>query len=264
MNNGKISDFMQNIEKIHTFIKGISNKEKNVVIYQPHRSLPDFLCKFKIKVGIDNCKEIILQEETRLELGGVTKKSFSLVYPISELKSLNYINDRRITLIGPEIREISTSSIDFGMFILIGGKNISENDWASLRQFNFISSGIEGFSIRSVPRRFWCRINSKVIQNDFSFEFLGNAIFYLYTHKFKNLIEKIEIIFIVSYPDVIDQFIETTSEIFSYLNTKWKNKIDDWKKRVDCDYDWACDLCPYREECYNVKQVLSERERIGN
>ncbi len=262
--NKKIIDYKQNIEKIRDFIKTESRNEKKVTIYNQQSSLSDFLSRFDIKVELDNCKEIILQEETQLELGGVNKKSYSLVYPVSELKSLNYINNRRITLIGPEIREISAPSIDFSMFILIGGKNISENDWASLKQFNFISSGIEGFSIRSVPRRFWCRINSTVIQNNFSLEFLGNAIFYLYTQKFKNLIEKIEIIFIMSYPDLINQFIETTSEISSYLSTKWKNKIDDWKKRVDCDYDWACDLCPYREECYNVKQVLSERERIGN
>jgi CO dehydrogenase/acetyl-CoA synthase beta subunit len=245
-------------------VKGKSLEGKKMFIYPPQPSLPDFLSKFKIKIEMDNCKEIILQEETQLELGGATKKSFSLVYPISELESLDYINDRRITLIGPEIREISLPSIDFGMFILIGGKKISENDWASLRQFSFISNGIEGFSIRSVPRRFWCRINSQVIQNNFSFEFLGNAIFYLYTQKFKNLIEKIEIIFIVSYPDLIDQFIKTASGITSYLNAKWKNRIYDWKKKVDCDYDWACNICPYRDKCQNVKEVLIEREKIGN
>ncbi|MHA1932636.1 MAG: hypothetical protein ACW96X_08870 [Promethearchaeota archaeon] len=206
----------------------------------------------------------MLQEETRLELGGASKKSFSMVYPISELESLNFIKNRRITLIGPEIKEISTPSVDFGMFILIGGKRISENDWTSLRQFNFISNGIEGFLIRSVPRRFWCRLNSKIIQNEFSFEFLGNAIFYLYTQKFKNLIENIEILFIVSYPNLIDQFIKITSDISTDINKKWKSKIDKWKKNLDCEYDWGCEICPYREECYNIKEVLVERERIGN
>ena len=180
------------------------------------------------------------------------------------MESLNFIKNRRITLIGPEIKEISTHSVDFGMFILIGGKKISENDWTSLRQFNFISNSIEGFLIRSVPRRFWCRLNSKIIQNNFSFKFLGNAIFYLYTQKFKNLIEYIEILFIVSYPNLIDQFIKTTSDISADINKKWKSKIDKWKKNIDCDYDWGCEICPYREECYNIKEVLVERERIGN
>ncbi len=43
-----------------------------------------------------------------------------------------------------------------------------------------------------------------------------------------------------------------------------KKKVDKWKKKIDCDYDWGCEICPYREECYNIKQVLVERERIGN
>ena len=186
------------------------------------------------------------------------------MYPISESDSLKYIKNQRITLIGSEIKEISAPSIDFGMFIIIGGKNISEKDWSSLRHFNFISNGIEGFSIRTIPRRFWCRINSKVIQNNFSFKFLGNAIFYLYTQKFKNLIEYIEMLFIVSYHNLIDQFIKTTSDISTYINKKWKNKIDKWKKNIDCDYDWGCEICPYREQCYDIKQVLVERERVGN
>ena len=40
-------------------------------------------------------------------------------------------------------------------------------------------------------------------------------------------------------------------------------KIDEWRKRIDCEYDWGCEICPYQEECYNIKQVLVERERIG-
>ncbi|MFW9825333.1 MAG: hypothetical protein ACFFE4_20495 [Candidatus Thorarchaeota archaeon] len=205
----------------------------------------------------------MLQEETQLELGGAQNKSFSIIYPILEPDSLRYINNGYITLIGPEIKDISTHSIDFGMCVLIGGMNISEKDWVSLRQFNFISNSIEGFLIRSIPRRFWCRINSKVIQNKFSFEFLGNAIFYLYNQKFKDLVDNIEILFITFYPNLIDQFIETTSEISIDFNKKWKNKIDEWKKRIDCEYDWGCEICPYREECYNIKQVLVEREKIG-
>ncbi|MFX1454961.1 MAG: hypothetical protein ACFFDB_06260 [Promethearchaeota archaeon] len=203
----------------------------------------------------------MLQEETQLELGGATKSSFSLIYPISSSK---YIKNGRITLIGPEIKDISNKSIDFGMFILIGSYSTSEKDWNSLRQFNFISNGIEGFSIRSIPRRFWCRLNSRIIQNNFSFKFLGNAIFYLYSQKFKNLIENMEILFIVSHPDSISNFIKITSGITSEINKKWKSKIDKWKKNIDCEYDWGCEICPYREECYNIKEVLVERERIGN
>ena len=85
----------------------------------------------------------------------------------------------------------------------------------------------------------------------------------MYKEKFKSLIESMEIFFINSYPELIDESIKITSEITTSINEKWLRKIDEWKKRIDCDYDWGCEICPYQEECINIKQVLVEREKIG-
>jgi len=216
----------------------------------------------QIKVELNGYKEIILQEETELELGGINRKSFSLIYPITNPNFKEYIKDGKITLIGPEIKDISESSIDFGMMIFIGGSRIIESDLDSFKQLNFISNGIEGFLIRSIPRKFWCRISAEIIEKDFSFQFLGNVIFYLYKQRFGNLIESMEIFFINSHPNIIDDFIRITSKIRDRINKRWIKKIENWKKRVDCEYDWGCEICPYQEECYDIKQVLVEREKI--
>jgi hypothetical protein len=77
-----------------------------------------------------------------------------------------------------------------------------------------------------------------------------------------DLIESMEIFFVNSYSDVIDNFIEITSKINTLIYEKWLKKIEDWKKRIDCEYDWGCEICPYQEECYEIKQVLVEREKI--
>ena len=139
----------------------------------------------------------------------------------------------------------------------------NEKDYNELKSLNFLSNGIEGFSIRTIPRRFWCRISEEVFKKGFSFEFLTNAIIYLYRQKFKDLIENIEIIIICSYPDSIENFIEISSSITNKYREQFKAKINEWRKRIDCEYDWGCEVCPYQEECYNIKQVLVERERIG-
>ncbi|MFX0044097.1 MAG: hypothetical protein ACFE8L_14375, partial [Candidatus Hodarchaeota archaeon] len=128
---------------------------------------------------------------------------------------------------------------------------------------NFISNGIEGFLIRTIPRKFWCRISTEVIRKNFSFEFLGNAIFCLYKQKFKDLIESMEVFFINSYPNLIDEFMSIISEIIVHINDQWIQKIEQWRKRIDCEYDWGCEICPYQEECYEIKQVLVEREKIN-
>ena len=160
MSNNKI------IENIRTFVDQEGQKGKKITIFKRSSTPSNYFKEFDIKVELDNCKEIILQEETKIELGGESKKSFSIVYPISDLK---YVKDGDIILIGPEIEDISDRNLDFGMFILIGGTRISEKDKDNLRRFNFISNGIEGFMIRTIPRRFWCRISDDVIKKNFSF-----------------------------------------------------------------------------------------------
>ncbi|MFX1279745.1 MAG: hypothetical protein ACFFA3_10035, partial [Promethearchaeota archaeon] len=181
----KIEEIFKNLRQYTNYLdtKGI-----NLRIYKDKLNSKKFPEESLINVKLDNYKEIILQEETKLELGGVNKKSFSLVYPINTSNFSDLLNNNVITSIGPEIKDISDSSIDFGMIILIGGSKITEKDFQSLKRFNFISNGIDGFLIRSIPRRFWCRISSKIIEY-FSFQFLGNAIIYLYKQKFGNLIE---------------------------------------------------------------------------
>ena len=247
------------IERLRDFLLHEHNSEKTLFSYHLKSFKSDPFNDFRIKIGINEHKEIILEEETGLELGGLNKKSFLITFPI---KDSGVIEHGKITLLGREINQISEPNIDFGLMILIGINNPTEKDKEELKQLNFISNGIEGFSIRTIPRRFWCRISKSALQKGFSFEFLGNAIIYLYKRKFKSLVKSIEVIFINSYPSSIEQFIVLSSDILSKVKEKWKKKIDEWRKRIDCDYDWGCEICPYREECYNIKQVLVSREEI--
>ena len=244
------------VQKIRDFLEQEQNSGKSLFSYQSLLSQDNSLINSKIKIGLNEYKEIILEEETGLELGGMNRKSFSMVIPIN---SINLIDHGKITLLGREVNKITEPDIDFGIILLL---ELYDNDEDELRQLNFISNGIEGFSIRTIPRRFWCRISKSALQKGFSFKFLGNAIIYLYKRKFKEVVKSIEVIFINSYPSSIEQFVVLTSDILSKEKEKWKKKFDEWRKRIDCDYDWGCEICPYREECYNVKQVLVSREEI--
>jgi len=253
VNNKKI------IESIKEFVEREVKLEKEVKIYKRNSKPSIFFKNHNIKVDLDKCKEIILSEETKFELGGMNKQSFSLIYPLNEPE---LIEDGKIVLLGKEIRELIEKDLDFGLFILIGGKEITEKHIEDLKRFTFISNGIEGFMVRSVPQKFWCRLSSEIIKKNFSFEFLGNAIMYLYKEKFGNLIEAIEILFINSYEDSIKKFIDITSEIREERNKKWAKKIEEWKKRADCDYEWDCEDCLYIDTCDLVRNVLEEREKI--
>ena len=218
------------IKSIEIFFRKEVQNGKKLQFYEVVLNQLEFFNDFNIKVGLNCCKEIILQEETGLELGGVNKNSFSLIYPSLELAPIQH---GRISLLGHEIIDISDSPIDFGIMIVIKCNQLSQKIWDSMRQFSFISNGIEGFLIRSIPRKFWCRISKDVMKKRFSFKFLGNAITYLYKQRFPKIIQSIEIIFINSYSDSMTKFIEITSEIAQYIKERWLRKIDEWKKRVN-------------------------------
>ncbi|MBY9008561.1 MAG: hypothetical protein KGD74_01685 [Candidatus Lokiarchaeota archaeon] len=247
------------IKQIRDFLEREQKSGKTLFSYRCDSNQINLVTNSRIAIGMDDHKEIILEEETGLELGGVNRKSFSIIFPINDAQLIEH---GKITLLGREINKILDTNIDFGMMLLIGINNGTDKEIDELRHLNFISNSIEGFSIRTIPRRFWCRISTSALKKGFSFESLGNAIISLYKLKFKGLIKSLEVIFINSYQDSIEQFIVHSSDIRSKLKDKWKNKIEEWRKRIDCDYDWGCEICPYREECYNVKQVLVSREEI--
>jgi len=247
------------IQKLRDFLEQEQKSGKTLFSYRCESNQINLVTNSKLKIELNNHKEIILEEETGLELGGMNRKSFSIIFPISDAQLVEH---GKITLLGKETNTIVETSIDFGMMILIGIDNGTDKEIDELIHLNFISNGIEGFSIRTIPRRFWCRISTSALKKGFSFEFLGKAIISLYQQKFKGLIKSIEVIFINSYQDSIDQFILHSASIHSKLKEKWKKKIDEWRKRIDCDYDWGCEICPYREECFKIKQVLVSREEI--
>jgi CO dehydrogenase/acetyl-CoA synthase beta subunit len=249
-------------KRLRSYTDSLVQDGVELSLYEKKIDFDNYLESFQINVELNKHKAIILQDETGLELGGINKKSFSLVYPINSSKFKDYLRNGQITLIGPEIEKIVDSSVNFGMIIFIGGCRITENVINSLKHFNFVSNGIEGFLIRSIPRKFWCRISSKIIKRGFSFQLLGNAFFYLYEQKYGNLIESMEILFINTYSNIIDEYLSLSSKLRDHMNESWIRKIENWSKRIDCEYDWGCEMCPYQEECYEIKQVLIEREKI--
>jgi CO dehydrogenase/acetyl-CoA synthase beta subunit len=252
MSNEKI------VSDIQDFIR--SQKEKNIEIhfYQESKNFIETFQNRNIGVKLGVYKEVILQEETGLELGGMNKKSFLLIYPIDET---NLINDGKITIIGPEIKSIHELDIHFGVLLLINAKSSSNEQIKSLSSFTFISDSIEGFSIRSIPRRFWSRISRNVLKKEFSFHFLANAILYLYRMQFNDIIKGMEILIISSHLDSVDKFLSVSKDLINNLKEKWLKKLDNWKKRIDCDYDWGCEICPYQVECFEIKKVLIARNK---
>lgn len=247
------------LSRIIEFFESQSKSSLPLRFFEIDESTDDFLKNMTIDIQLEKNKDIVLKEELGIELGGIEQTSYSLIYPTNEK-----LDDNRdfIYLLGEEINEIDSFSINFGLFILIQLDDLEDTLFDNLRHFSFISDSIEGFSTRSIPRRFWCRINDKAVKNGFSFEFLGKAIIYLYKKKYGEYINSIKIFMMNSDKKSLEDLLNLISDMKTKINKRWKNKIDNWKKRIDCDYSWACEICPFLKACKNIQQILEERKKI--
>jgi len=72
----KIELFEEFLDGLRNHINSESQKGKKVFIYEENPNPPKLFEKLSIKVELDKYKEIILQEETKLELGGINKSHF--------------------------------------------------------------------------------------------------------------------------------------------------------------------------------------------
>lgn len=256
------------LRKIEDFLIIEHDQGKKLQTFHRIENSDLYFHDLNIGVQLDAYKDIILREETAFELGGKDKSSFKFVYALKTSQEgkndFKLINDYDFFLLGPEVDEISLSQVDFGIFILLFLQQDDIKEKLHLRNLNFISNSIEGFNIRSVPRRFWCKIHSQLLEKEFSFEILANAIHYLYLEKFDEIVHSTKIIIINSYPDSIEKFSHILSELKQEEKKKWSSKIKEWKENVGCDYDWSCEICPYRDQCDKIKVLLDTRQKYIN
>jgi CO dehydrogenase/acetyl-CoA synthase beta subunit len=258
------------LQKLENFLSKEFKNGNRIRTFSRKKNIPHHFRNLNIGLAFGENRDIILKEETGLELGGRNQTSFKYVYPLQISQGLRnsfkLLRENDIILLGPEISELKSNKIDFGIFVMVDLRKTEFEQNQEIFSFNMLSNSIEGFHIRSIPKRFWCRISSKLLNKGFSFELLANAIIYLYENKLNKTmtLESVRIIMISSLPDLITKFDELISVIKQEQKLKWNQKVEEWEKKVDCEYEWSCEICPYKDKCKKVKALLETREDYIN
>ncbi len=252
-------DLKNTFNQILVFLKEQSdeNNDKFFRIFQLDSKRDDELKTTTINFGVNCYKNLVLEEDAGLELGGITNMSYSLIYPFPEL---NILSSDQLLLLGSDVKELKKKSIDICLLIFIQCRGFESSDMDVLRRYSFISNGIEGFMIRSIPKKFWCRVHKKTLDKGFSFKLFAYIITQLYKTAFPQLVEYVSVLIIHSNTRAISEFIPLTSELVYDLNRKWLSEVNSWEKKVDCNYEWECKSCPYFETCSQIKRVVEGQE----
>ncbi|MHA1302053.1 MAG: carbon monoxide dehydrogenase [Candidatus Helarchaeota archaeon] len=240
------------LEDIRIYIEEIKKKEDNIKEIQidPNKLLEGL----SIKVGSGAGENILLRDDTAVELGSPQTASCAFVILVN---FSHLIQDGKITLIGPDIPESNGKALHFGQVLLLGGPNLTDEHYKSLERAQYIGDQIEGFMIRTVPQKLWCRIGKNVMSKGFSFETIGRALMHIYKSKFP-LIEKMEIIFVTSNREDVEELNQIGQKVRSkyskLFQAEMRKRIE--RIRTDCDNPWECDTCPDKTTCDEIEDMV--------
>ncbi len=248
------------LEEIRIFLKEKKEKNEN---YKEFKCDPDHLMEgLSIKVGPGSGENILLKDDTFTELGSPQTASTAFIVLIN---FPHLMEDGKITLLGPDIPEAGGKALDYGQVLLIGGANLTDNHYKTIERAQFVGDQIEGFMIRTVPQKLWCRISKGVVKKNFSFETLGRALMHIFKTKFP-LIEKMEAIFVTSNRqdvELLDQIGKKVRSKYSKLFQKeMRERIE--RIRTDCDNPWDCDTCPDRITCDEIEDMVRMSKKKVN
>lgn len=203
----------------------------------------------------DDSPNIILREDTFLELGSTAAGSCAFVLPTDKPAM---IHDGRITLIGQDIPESSGLSLPFAQVLLVAGERIHEDDIESIREVQFIDGKIDGFMARSLFENMWCRVGRAAARKGFCFEILGRIILN-HARQSHEKIQAVEVVFLTSGKDDL-RFFNRINDQVRKINKEFRK--EQWRIKgynIECGLD--CGSCADKSACDDIRAVLEEQRR---
>jgi len=255
-----MADLNAYFSRIAKYIKEKRTDKQGVRTIQCPTQVNHLLRNLPISIGPDAGSGIVLREDTFIELGNPAVGSCSLLIYTNDP---SIIKDGRIHLIGPDIPERPGASLPFGEVLMVGGKDLEEDDRQALEQSRYISDQVEGYMIRSLPEHIWSRVSKDAAKKGFRFETLGRALMAILKTKVPK-IQAMEIVFVTSDKKDLEELKSIASQINKITREIQKNK---WRLKgidLDCTLDYDCGQCPDKPLCDNIREVLKIRKRQKN
>ncbi len=254
-------DLINGIAAIHTFIAAKKKSITTIKETQCPTSINELKASLNFKFGDEAETVFLLKEDIFVELGPPQYES--VAYVVMTRKP-NELQDGLITLIGPDIPGSEGTSMNFGQVILFGGRALKDLEYKELEREIFHLKKLEGFMIRALPTKLWCRVSKVVGRQGFSFATLGKALMIMYKEKFPS-IETMEILFVTTNTprDFLELKVlgtEIRKEYIAQYSTHLKSKLAELteKQRADCTNPWDCNECDYLEVCDEVRDIVEK------
>ncbi len=242
------------VQKVAEYVETMRARGREIRTFQVPLSSARLSKSLPIRVGPGANPGIILRDDTSVELGNPEAGSSSFLL-LTDSPSL--LNDGRITLIGPDIKESAGKSLPFGQVLMVGGTSLADKDIEALQHVQIIGDQIEGYMTRSLTRNIWSRVSKDAVGKGFGFEILGQALMAICRSGHAR-IQTVEVVFITSGKNDLKSLNNLAEQVQKIgrevVRENWKIKGYD----IDCLSD--CSNCKDKSVCDDIKEVLREKK----
>jgi acetyl-CoA decarbonylase/synthase complex subunit beta len=188
-----------------------------------------------VDVGVIYEGERIRKPDMYVELGGTkVDRKFELL----RVKSPDEVEDGKITVIGPEIRDLKEgSSVPFGIYIEVAGKELEEEmEGVMERRIHDFCNYIEGFMHLNQRYDIWLRLSKNSVKKGLTFQLIGKVLERLYKSELP-IIEKIQITFITD-PAEVQKMHPEALKVYEARDARARGLKDE-----DVEVFYGCTLC---------------------
>jgi acetyl-CoA synthase len=179
--------------------------------------------------------EVVRRENLRIEYGGKGSMCFELL----TTKSLDEVEDGKITVVGPEIDAVPDGAkVPLAIVIEVAGRKMQTDFEPVLeRQIHHFVNGAEG--IQHIGQRdiAWLRFSKSAVNKGFQLKHLGDILHANYHNHFGAIVDKVQIT-LYSEPEKVKDLMEKARAIYGERNVRIAGLTDE---AVDTFY--SCSLC---------------------
>jgi CO dehydrogenase/acetyl-CoA synthase beta subunit len=195
----------------------------------------------------------VLNKDLGVELGNPEMESVSCLL---WTENLSWIEDGRITLIGPDFCESTGQSLPFGKVVLVGVEGFDEdNVYEKHKDMEFLryELDLKGFMMRAVSQymREWCRISRRSLSKGFSARHLGSSLISLIAQR--PYVKSVEVIFVTS----------STEDVVRLKGiTAHSEKIIGAMNKMAAEFEYDCTSCNYQEVYGEAEGLKGMRDKL--
>ncbi|MFQ6095000.1 MAG: CO dehydrogenase/CO-methylating acetyl-CoA synthase complex subunit beta [Candidatus Bathyarchaeia archaeon] len=188
-----------------------------------------------VDVGIIYEGERIRWPDAYAEFGGPrVEHKFELV----RVRSMEDVEDGKITVVGPDLKDMEKKSYLFGIYIEVAGKDLEEEiEGVIERRIHEYCNYIEGLMHLNQRYDIWLRLSKRSFEKGLnSFTYVGKVLQRLFKSELP-IIEKIQVTFITD-PEVVKEKFKEAMETYERRDARARGLRDE-----DVDAFYGCTLC---------------------